>query len=68
MRLVLSLAGIILLIVGLVYFLVPAGHLPFFLPGHQAGSEIVHTKHGSVATAIGVILLGYVMARHRGQL
>ncbi len=58
MKLVLTLLGVILLVVAAVYFLVPADQLPGFFPGHEAGVAHVHTKHGIVAGAIGLVLIG----------
>jgi hypothetical protein len=57
MKLVLSLLGVVLLIVAAVYFLMPADQLPSFMPGHEAGVMRVHSKHGIVAGAAGIVLL-----------
>jgi hypothetical protein len=57
MKLILSLLGVVLLVVAAVYFLMPADQLPTFLPGHTAGDSHIHTKHGIVAAAAGVVLL-----------
>jgi hypothetical protein len=57
MKLVLSLLGVVLLIVAAVYFLIPADQLPSFFPGHEAGVNRVHTKHGIVAGIAGLVLL-----------
>jgi hypothetical protein len=57
MKLVLSLLGVVLLIVAAVYFLLPADQLPSFMPGHEAGVMRVHSKHGIVAGAAGIVLL-----------
>lgn len=57
MKLVLTLLGVILLVIGAVYFLVPADQLPGFMPGHEAGVTRVHTKHGIVSGVAGVILI-----------
>jgi hypothetical protein len=58
MKLVLTLLGVVLLVIAAVYFLVPADQLPGFFPGHEAGVTHVHTKHGVVAGAIGLVLIG----------
>ena len=68
MRLVLSLVGVVLLVVAAVYFLVPADALPPFFPGYEDGLMRVRTKHGIVAAVLGVVLLGFGMARRRGQI
>ena len=57
MKLVLSLLGVVLLVVAAVYFLIPADQLPSFFPGHEAGVNHVHTKHGIAAGVAGVVLL-----------
>jgi hypothetical protein len=57
MKLILSLIGVVLLIVAAVYFLLPADQLPSFMPGHEAGVARVHTKHGIVTGAAGIVLL-----------
>jgi hypothetical protein len=44
--------GVILLVIACVYWLVPAGSLPGFVPGFEAGSPRVHVKHGVVALVI----------------
>jgi hypothetical protein len=58
MKLVLTLLGVVLLVVAAVYFLVPAGQLPGFLPGYEAGSAHMHAKHGIVAGVAGLVLIG----------
>lgn len=47
------------------YWLVPAGSLPSFIPGFEAGSPRIHIKHGFVAAAIAVVL--FVIARFFGR-
>ena len=46
--------GIILLVVGVIYFVDSASALPSFFPGHKAGSSHHHTKHGIAAVVVGV--------------
>ncbi len=50
--------GVICLIAAVMYWLVPAGSLPSFIPGYEAGSTRIHVKHGIVAAAVGVVLFG----------
>jgi uncharacterized membrane protein HdeD (DUF308 family) len=57
MKLVLILLGVVLLVIGAVYFVVPADQLPSFMPGHEDGVARVHTKHGIVSAFAGVVLL-----------
>jgi len=58
MKLVLTLLGVVLLVVAAVYFLVPADQLPGFFPGHEDSVARVHMKHGIIAGAIGLVLIG----------
>lgn len=57
MKFVLTVLGIVLLIVAAVYFLMPADQLPGFFPGHEAGVDRIHAKHGIVAGVAGLVLL-----------
>jgi hypothetical protein len=47
-------AGILLIVVAIVYWAEPAGSLPSFFPGHDAGSSHHHVKHGLLALILGV--------------
>lgn len=47
-------AGILLLIVAVIYAAEPAKSLPGFFPGHQAGSGHHHTKHAIAAAILGL--------------
>jgi hypothetical protein len=42
-------AGVVLLVIAVVYFAEPAKSLPSFFPGHESGSEHHHVKHGILA-------------------
>jgi hypothetical protein len=57
MKLVLTLAGVVLLVVAAVYFLVPAHQLPSFFPGHETGLDRVRSKHGIASGVAGLVLL-----------
>lgn len=65
MKLAATVLGIVLLIVAVIYFVLPADQLPSFLPGHEAGVTRLHMKHGIVAGGAGVVLLalGWFMGR-----
>jgi hypothetical protein len=65
MKLVLTLLGVILIVVAIVYFVMPADSLPGFFPGHEAGATRMHYKHGMASGVAGVILLaaGWWMGR-----
>jgi divalent metal cation (Fe/Co/Zn/Cd) transporter len=47
-------AGVALVIVGIVYFVDSASALPSFFPGHEAGSAHHHVKHGIAALVVGI--------------
>ena len=49
--------GILLLAVAVVYWIEPARSLPGFFPGHEAGSNHHHVKHGIAALVVGLGLL-----------
>ena len=46
--------GIVLIVIAFVYWLEPARSLPGFFPGHEAGSNHHHVKHGIAAFLVGV--------------
>jgi hypothetical protein len=46
------LAGLVLLVIAIVYFVEPASSLPSFFPGHDAGSSHHHAKHGIAALVL----------------
>ena len=50
----LSIAGIVLIVIAVVYFAEPAKSLPGFFPGHEAGSTHHHVKHGIAALLLGL--------------
>ncbi|HXY84913.1 MAG TPA: hypothetical protein VEH52_05470 [Gaiellaceae bacterium] len=49
--------GLVLIVIAIVYWAEPAGSLPSFFPGHQAGSGHHHVKHGIAAFLLGVACL-----------
>jgi hypothetical protein len=49
--------GLVLIAIAIVYWVEPAHALPSFFPGHQAGSNHHHTKHGIAAFLVGVACL-----------
>jgi uncharacterized membrane-anchored protein YitT (DUF2179 family) len=55
--------GIVLIVIGVVYFVEPAKSLPGFFPGHAAGSTHHHVKHGIAAVLLG--LASFVFAWFR---
>jgi succinate dehydrogenase/fumarate reductase cytochrome b subunit len=53
----LVIVGLVLIAVGIVYFVVKAGSLPSFFPGHLTGSTAHRSKHGLVAVVVGAVVL-----------
>ena len=53
----LTIVGLALIAVGVVYFVVKAGSLPSFFPGHVTGSSAHRSKHGLVAVVVGAVVL-----------
>jgi hypothetical protein len=46
------LLGIVFVVIAVVYWIEPAGSLPAFFPGHEAGSSHHHAKHGIAAFVV----------------
>jgi hypothetical protein len=57
MKAILLVLGIILIVIGAVYLLVPADSLPSFFPGHETGLTRIRLKHGLLSGGIGVVLI-----------
>jgi drug/metabolite transporter (DMT)-like permease len=51
--------GIALIVVAVIYWVEPAGSLPSFFPGHEAGSSHHHVKHGIAAFLVGLACLAF---------
>jgi hypothetical protein len=56
MRNVAIVLGLVFAVIAVVYWVVPAGSLPGFLPGFEAGGTRVHVKHGIAAGVVAVVL------------
>jgi len=50
------LLAILCLIAAVMYFAMPAGSLPTFMPGYMAGSDHIHIKRAAIAAVIAVVL------------
>jgi hypothetical protein len=61
------LLAIICIIVAVMYFVMPAGSLPTFMPGYEAGSAHIHMKHAIIAivAAIVLFLIAWLIGRRR---
>jgi len=46
--------GLLFIALGVYYFLTPAGNLPSFIPGFEAGVTTVHIKHGIASIVLGL--------------
>ena len=57
------LAGIVLIVIAIVYWAEPAKSLPSFFPGHQAGSTHHHVKHGIAAFLVGLAAFAFAWFR-----
>ena len=57
------LAGIVLIVIAIVYWVEPARSLPGFFPGHATGSGHRHVKHGIAAFVLGLGCLVYAWFR-----
>jgi UDP-N-acetylmuramyl pentapeptide phosphotransferase/UDP-N-acetylglucosamine-1-phosphate transferase len=51
--------GIVLIVIAVIYWVEPAGSLPSFFPGHEAGSSHHHVKHGIAAFLVGLACLAF---------
>ena len=67
MKLLAYLLAIICIIAAAMYFFMLAGSLPTFMPGYEAGSAHIHTKHAAIAVvaAIVLFLVGWLSGRRR---
>jgi hypothetical protein len=65
MKMIAYLLAIICAIAAVMYFMMPAGQLPTFMPGYIAGSNHIHTTHAiaAAAAAVVLVLIGWFMGR-----
>ena len=61
--------GLVFVAIALVYWMTPAGGLPSFLPGFQAGSDHVHVTHalGSLLVALALFAIAIVWFQLRSE-
>ena len=59
--------GVAFVVIGIVYWIEPAGSLPSFFPGHAAGSGHHHVKHGIASFLLGVALLVFAWFQTGGE-
>jgi hypothetical protein len=53
------LVALVLFAIAAVYWAEPARSLPSFFPGHEAGSNHHHVKHGIAAFVVGLAALAF---------
>ncbi len=58
-----AIVGVLLIGLGIYYWVEPAGSLPSWLPGYAAGSGHHHVKHGIAAFLVGVACLVFAWFR-----
>jgi UDP-N-acetylmuramyl pentapeptide phosphotransferase/UDP-N-acetylglucosamine-1-phosphate transferase len=51
--------GVVLIVIAVIYWVEPADSLPSFFPGHEAGSDHHHVKHGIAAFLVGLACLAF---------
>ena len=59
MRTVAIVLGLAFVAIAIAYWAVPAGSLPGFFPGFEAGSTQLHVKHGIAAAVVAALLLSF---------
>jgi hypothetical protein len=58
--------GLALIVLAVVYWAEPAKSLPSWLPGHEAGSNHHHVKHGIASFLLGLACLVFAWFRSAG--
>jgi hypothetical protein len=57
MKMLAFLLAIICAVVAVMYYTMPAGQLPTFMPGYIPGAQAIHMKHAIAAAAAAVVFL-----------
>jgi len=67
MRMIAFLLAIVCVAAAAMYYLMPAGQLPSFIPGYAPGSTAIHFKHAYAAAGAAVVLfiIGLIFGRSR---
>lgn len=67
MRMLAYILAIICVIAAVMYFTMPAGQLPTFMPGYLAGSDHIHKTHALAAVVAAAVLFvaGWFVGRRR---
>jgi hypothetical protein len=64
--LIAGLLGLLFLAIAAMYWFVPAGSLPSFIPGFIDGSAYIHVKHAIVSLIIALVLFAFAWFQSRG--
>ncbi len=66
---ILVISGLVFIAIALVYWMTPAGGLPRFLPGFEAGSDHVHLTHalGSLLVALALFAVAIIWFQLRSE-
>jgi hypothetical protein len=59
--------SVICVIVAIIYFVLPGGSLPTFLPGYVAGSTHIHKMHGFAAATGAIVFLLIALSTRRAR-
>jgi thiosulfate reductase cytochrome b subunit len=59
--------SIICVIIAIMYFVLPGGSLPTFLPGYVAGSTHIHKMHGFAAATGAIVFLLIALSTRRAR-
>jgi hypothetical protein len=57
MKMLAYILAVVCVIVAVMYFVLPGGSLPTFLPGYVAGSSHIHMMHGIAAVTGAIVFL-----------
>ena len=67
MRNVAIVLALVFAVIAVVYWVVPAGSLPGFFPGFEAGATRVHVKHGIASAVVAVVLFAFAWYAGRSR-
>jgi hypothetical protein len=65
MKKIAYLLAVVCVIVAVMYFTLPGGSLPEFIPGYDAGSTHIHMMHGYAAVTGAIVFLLIGLAARR---
>jgi hypothetical protein len=57
MKMLAYLLAVVSAIVAVMYYVMPGGSLPTFMPGYDAGSTHIHTMHAVAAVTAAIVFL-----------